>query len=296
MDGVASDDADVRTLLSAAAKLLAGAGVASPRVDAEVLLAHALGVSRGRLIVAPAPSVDQVADFRSLVVRRASREPLQHLLGTVAFRHLELAVGPGVFVPRPETELLVDAAASALSSVDGPIVVDLCAGSGALGLAIHQEFPSSRVVAVESSEDALVWLRANGACLVSDGRFAVVAGDIADAAVVDGSVLADVLGLVDVVVANPPYVPAGSPVDVEVSHDPAVAVFAGTDGLGLMPAVFALAARLLRAGGLVVVEHSELHGPALVELVASSGDWASVLDHLDLAGRSRFLTAVRSSR
>lgn len=295
MDAGASDVVDVRGLLSSASSVLAEAGVASPRVNAELLLARVLGVTRGRLIVAPAPTADQRDRFLRLVVRRAAREPLQHLLGTAAFRHLELAVGPGVFTPRPETELLVDAAAAALTAVDRPVVVDLCAGSGALGLAIHQEFPAAFVIAVERSAEALVWLRANAASWAPDDRFAVVAGDVSDAALVDGSALAAVLGRVDVVVSNPPYVPSGSAVDVEVSHDPAEAVFAGVDGLALMPSVFALAGRLLRPGGFAVVEHSESHGAALVELIATSGEWVSVTDHADLAGRDRFLTAVRRS-
>ena len=295
MDAALSGAADVRGLLSAGASLLAEAGVASPRVDAELLLAHALGVSRGRLILAPAPTSDQRAAFCSLLARRAAREPLQHVLGTAAFRHLELAVGPGVFVPRPETELLVDAAAPVLNSVERPIVVDLCAGSGALGLAIAQEVPTAQVIAVEQSADALVWLRANAAALAPDGRVSVVAGDVRDLGLLDDPVLAGAIGRAAVVVSNPPYVPSATAVDPEVGHDPSEAVFAGADGLGLMPAVFSLAARLLRPGGLVVVEHSDSHGPALVDLVMSLGDWVSVSDHVDLSGRSRFLTAVRSS-
>jgi release factor glutamine methyltransferase len=284
----------LRELLTSATTVLARAGVASPRVDAELLLAHVLGVPRGRLTVAPAPGADQRGDFHRLVERRAAREPLQHLVCTAAFRHLELAVGPGVFIPRPETELLVDAAAAVLTSVESAVVVDLCAGSGALGLAIHQEFPSSRVIAVERSEGALAWLRRNVASCASDGRCSVVAGDVSDGALVHHRELADVVGAVDVVVSNPPYVPSTAAIDAEVAHDPSDAVFAGIDGLALMPSVFALAGRLLRPGGLFVVEHSDGHGREVVELARSSGEWQSVSGHVDLAGRDRFVTAVRA--
>jgi release factor glutamine methyltransferase len=284
----------VRELLAAATTELGAAGIASPRVDAELLMAFALGVPRGRLVLAGPPTQAETAAFWTLVERRAAREPLQYLLGTAAFRHLMLAVGPGVFIPRPETELLVDAALPALRSLDQPLVVDLCAGSGALGLAIAHEVPDSRVVAVERSADALVWLRANASAFVADGRVSVVAGDISDRALLDDPALAGVLGRVAVVVSNPPYVPSVLSVEPEVSYDPGEAVFAGADGLDLMPSVFAVAARLLGPGGLVVVEHSDSHGPALVDLVVSTGEWHSVSDHVDLSGRPRFVTAVRS--
>ena len=283
----------VRDLLSSAAARLGAAGVASPRVDAELLLAFALGLPRGRLVLAPDPSPAETSAFWASVQRRESREPLQYLLGTAAFRHLELAVGPGVFIPRPETELLVDAVLPMLRDLDQPVVVDLCAGSGALGLAIAQECPAARVILVEQSDDALVWLRANVASNSPDGRVRALAADICDPAVVEGPALTDVAGRVDVVVANPPYVPSSASVGPEVAHDPVAAVFAGPDGLALMPAVFVLAARLLRPGGLVVVEHSDAHGPALLDLVRATGEWRSVSDRVDLTGRERFVTAVR---
>jgi release factor glutamine methyltransferase len=285
----------VRELLADAITQLGAAGIASPRVDAELLLAFALGVERGRLVLADPPTEAESIAFWASVQRRAAREPLQYLLGTAAFRHLILAVGPGVFIPRPETELLVDAVLPNLRALEQPVVVDLCAGSGALGLAIAQEVPAARVIAVERSADALAWLRANAAALVPDGRVSVLAGDVSDRALLDDPALAGVVGQVAVVVSNPPYVPSVSSVDPEVAHDPGEAVFAGVDGLDLMPSVFAVAARLLVPGGLVVVEHSDSHGPALVDLVVSSGEWHSVSDHVDLSGRPRFVTAVRGS-
>jgi release factor glutamine methyltransferase len=159
---------------------------------------------------------------------------------------------------------------------------------------VHQEIRSARVVAVERSADALVWLRRNAGATASDGRFSIVAGDIRDPGLVERPELAGVLGRVDAVLCNPPYVPSATAVDLEVRHDPVEAVFAGGDGLFLMTAVFALASRLLRPGGRIAVEHSESHGPALLRLAGSSGEWACVQDHRDLSGRDRFVTAVRA--
>jgi release factor glutamine methyltransferase len=288
-----------RGLLADAVSRLAAAGVASPRVDAELLLAHVLRVPRGRVLLVDPPDDGQRAAFAELIARRERREPLQYLLGTAAFRHLELAVGPGVFIPRPETELLVDAVLPALAGIDRPRVVDLCAGSGALGLAVVSEHPAARVIAVERDPRALRWLRRNAAELAPaelalDGRFTTIAGDLTDPALLDNPVLAGALGGVDAVLCNPPYVPSGTTVGPEVERDPPDAVFAGPDGMALMPYVCAVAARLARPGARLAVEHSETHGTALVELLGSSGMWADVVDHLDLAGRPRFVTARRS--
>src|SRR5690348_13741982 len=150
---------DVRRLLLAATADLEAAGVGSPRVDAELLLAHAAGVTRSSLPTLDVVSPEIAADFADGLQRRVARQPLQHIVGTAPFRHLELAVGPGVFVPRPETELLVDSALQVLTP--GDLVVDLCAGSGALGLAVLDERPGVTVIAVERDPDALVWLRRN---------------------------------------------------------------------------------------------------------------------------------------
>ena len=174
------------------------------------------------------------------------------------------------------------------------MVVDLCAGSGALGLAVHQEWPTAQVIAVEQSMDALRWLRLNAATLAADGRFTVVAGDITDPALPADPVLAEVLGAVDVVLCNPPYVPAQSTVGAEVHHDPPQAVFAGDDGLALMPAVATLAARLLRRGGTLGVEHSEAHAPDMLELFAPGGKWESTRGLTDLAGCDRFVITRRA--
>jgi release factor glutamine methyltransferase len=266
--------------LAEATARLASAGLPSPRVDAELLLAHVLDVPRSRLLTAAAPTPEQSARLAELIERRAARVPLQHLTGRAPFRHLELAVGPGVFVPRPETELLVDAVLPELPA----LVVDLCAGSGALALAVADEWPSSTVYALERAPDALAWLRRN-----ADGTgVRVVAGDVADP-----GVLAELRGRVDVVVSNPPYVPAGTAVAAEVRADPPEAVFAGADGLAVMPAVVAQAAGLLRSGGLFAVEHDATQGAAVPGLLRADGRWREVAAENDLAGQPRFATARR---
>ncbi|MEU7865931.1 peptide chain release factor N(5)-glutamine methyltransferase [Dactylosporangium sp. NPDC049140] len=274
---------ELPTLLSVASATLAAAGVASPRVDAELLAAHVLGVPRSRLLTA-AITAGQAVALEDLVRRRAERVPLQHITGSAPFYGLELAVGPGVFVPRFETELLVEWGLKQAASV----VVDLCGGSGAIAVAFAAQRPGAAVAVVERSPAALAWLRRNVAEHAPGVR--VVEGDIADPAV-----LADLSGAVDLVLCNPPYVPETSPVDVEVAeHDPREAVFAGADGLELMPAVARTAARLLRPGGRLGIEHDDTQGESLPALLRATGDFADVADHRDLAGRPRFVTAARA--
>jgi release factor glutamine methyltransferase len=268
-----------------AAGALAAAGVASPRADAELLAAHVLGTSRGRLALAGGFDPAGLARFEELVARRAARVPLQHLTGTVGFGRLELAVGPGAFVPRPETELLAQWAVG----VGGSVIVDLGSGTGALALSIAHELPAARVYAVEESPAALAWLRRNAAdrAAAGDRPVEVVAGDATDPAL-----LAGLDGAVDLVVCNPPYVPEGAPVPPEVAeHDPPAAVFAGPDGLAVIRPVAARAAALLRPGGWFGLEHDQRHGGPVSRLL---GQWfADIDDHLDLAGRPRYVTARR---
>lgn len=270
----------------AAATRLAAAGVASPRYDAEELAAHVLGLSRARLVLLdrlPAAAADR---YSRLVEQRASRVPLQHLTGIAGFRRLELAVGPGVFVPRPETEVLVGWALSRL--VPGALVVDLCAGSGAVALTIADEAPGVTVHAVEVEEHALAWARRN----VDATGLPVTLhrGDVADPAL-----LADLAGSVDLITANPPYIPVGAGVEREVAeHDPPAALWGGPDGLDVVRAVERAAARMLRPGGLVGVEHADAQGES-VPAVFRRPEWTDVADHPDLAGRPRFTTARRIS-
>ncbi|MFI7434642.1 peptide chain release factor N(5)-glutamine methyltransferase [Micromonospora haikouensis] len=273
-----------------AARVLAAAGIDAPRAEAELLAAHVLGVPRGRLALADGLTPDQLDRYDALVARRADREPLQHLTGSAAFRHLELAVGPGVFVPRPETELLagwgVDQARAGSA-----LVVDLCSGSGAIALAVAQEAPAARVVAVERSPAALAWLRRNAAdrAAAGDRPVEVVAADVTDP-----GLLGDLEGRVDVLLCNPPYVPRAVEVPPEVAaYDPDEAVFGGADGLDVIRPVLARAARLLRPGGVLGVEHDDTHGAAVPALLVADGRYEAVEEHRDLAGRPRFATARR---
>lgn len=268
----------MRQALVDATQRLAAAGVASPRVDAELLLAHCLGVERSRLSTVDGPVPPE---FARAVQRRSTREPLQYIVGSAAFRYIDVAVGPGVFVPRPETELLVDAVLPVLAPA--AIVVDLCAGSGALAVAIAHEVPGAQVYAVERSPAALPWLRRNA----TRTSVTVVEGDVTNPLL-----LGELSGRVDAVVSNPPYVPAGTPVEPEVRADPAEAVFAGADGLALIPAVIERAAALLRPGGVLAIEHDETQAQAVPALLRDG--WRDVADHRDLAGRPRYTTAVRA--
>lgn len=280
----ADDEHPLTPALAAATRALAEAGVESPRVDAELIAAHVLDIPRGRLLLVASLRPDELRRFRALVAERARRIPLQHLLGTAAFRHLELAVGDGVFVPRPETELLAGWGIERVAP--GATVVDLCSGSGAIALSVADESPAGRVLAVERSPAALEFLRRNAATFPA---VEVVAADVTDP-----GLLSDLTGAVDVLLCNPPYVPVGTPVPPEVAeHDPAEAVFGGADGLAVIRPVVALAARLLRPGGVVGIEHDDVHGVAVPDLLRADGSFTDVTEHRDLTGRPRFATASR---
>jgi release factor glutamine methyltransferase len=243
-----------------------------------------LGVNRGRLMLIDTIRGIELSRFADLVAERAKRIPLQHLLGTAAFRHLDLAVGDGVFVPRPETELL--AGWGIEHTAPGATVVDLCSGSGAIALSVASEARPGRVLAVEQSPAARVWLARNAAAVPG---VEIVAGDVTDPAL-----LAELRGAVDVVLCNPPYVPDGTAVPPEVSaHDPAEAVFAGADGLAVIRPVIGLAAGLLRPGGVVGIEHDDVHTTAVPDLLRADGRFTEVTEHDDLAGRPRYATARR---
>jgi release factor glutamine methyltransferase len=271
-------------LVRGATERLAAAGVPSARVDAELLLAAALGLPRSRLATLDDVPGAAATTFAEYVARRAAREPLQHITGQAPFRRLVLAVGDGVFVPRPETELLVDAALAQLRGLHAPVAVDLCAGSGALALALADELPGAAVIAVERAEPALNWLRRNAL----GTEVSVVAGDVSEP-----GLLAELHGRVDAVVSNPPYVPLAAPVEPEVRADPDEAVFAGADGLDVIPHVLARAAELLKSGGLLAVEHDETQDESVAALLRA-GPWTSITGHRDLAGRPRYATAIRT--
>ncbi len=280
----------VRELVRSAERELALAGVASPRFDAEVLAAHAFGVPRSRLVLVDSRAAEAARDrLAGFVARRAAREPLQHVTGTAPFRRLELRVGPGVLVPRPETELLVDAVLAWLGAagVTSPRVADLGTGSGALALAIADERPDAQVWAVERDERALEWAVTNVAA--AGDAVTIVAGDLTDA-------LHELDATLDVVVSNPPYLAQGALAELapEVrDHDPIAALVAGPDPLAAIRGVERAACRLLRPGGLAVVEHGDDQGISAPGcFTAADAAWSAVTDHVDLAGRPRYLTAV----
>ncbi|MBM6400648.1 peptide chain release factor N(5)-glutamine methyltransferase [Phycicoccus sonneratiae] len=286
-------------LLARARTALTAAGIASPDADAVELLSHVLGVDHGEVRmrgILRTPVVERdVLRFDDLVEERLARVPLQHLTGRSFFRNLALSVGPGVFVPRPETEvtagLAIDAARAAGRS---PVVVDLCTGSGAIALAMADEVPGARVHAVELSPDAHAWAERNV------GRHAGSLEHEVDLRLGDAtSAFPELEGRVDVVVSNPPYIPDGAvPLDPEVrDHDPEVALYGrSADGLGVPLAVAARAAELLRDGGVLVMEHADTQGQTLPAGLRATGDWVDVVDHPDLTGRPRATVAVRAPR
>lgn len=280
----------VAALLRAVATQLADAGVPDPLVDTELLLGHVLGRSRGE-VQAAAVRGDAVGDseaarLQELAQRRAAREPLQHLTGVAAFRHLELAVGPGVFVPRPETETVVQFAIDALiASAEGaPVAVDLGTGSGAIAMAMATEVPHAQVFAVERSPEAHAWAARNTA---SAENLTLVLGDLASA-------FDELRGRVAVVISNPPYVPDDAiPRDPEVRlHDPAQALYGGADGLDVVRVISTRARELLHPGGLLVLEHGELQGAEIRGILERDG-WRSAATHQDLTRRDRATTALR---
>ncbi|MFC5728277.1 MULTISPECIES: peptide chain release factor N(5)-glutamine methyltransferase [Nocardioides] len=282
--------AQARALLREAAERLRAAGVASPEHDAGELLAHVLGTRRSQLLLLDEVAESAVGAYDDLVVRRAAREPLQHLVGRAWFRHVSVEVGPGVFVPRPETELLAgwaveQARAAAASSGRPPVVADLCTGSGVIARSIADEVPEARVHAVELDPAAHAWAERNLAGTGVELRL----GDLSSA-------FDDLAGTVDVLVSNPPYVPleAWESVAVEArDHDPHLALFSGEDGLDAVRAIEARGVVLLRAGGVVGVEHADVQGESAPAVFSGSGRWEEVRDHRDLAGRPRYLTARR---
>lgn len=274
-----------------AERILTEAGIASPRVDAELLAAHVLGVPRGRLPMVPLVDPPVVESLRELVLQRAARVPLQHLTGLAALGGVDLAVGPGVFIPRPETELLLVWGLAVLADVPRPLVVDLCTGCGALALAVAHARPDAQVHAVDKDPVALSWARHNAEAraVAGDNPVVLQCGDVADP-----DLLGSLDGMVDLVLCNPPYVPTGAPTPPEVAlHDPPAAVFAGQDGLAVIGAVVRTGTRLLREGGGIAIEHDDSHAAAVPGLLAARRVLIEVTDHLDLAGRPRFATARR---
>ncbi len=302
----------VRDVLVDTQRRLASAGVPSPDVDAAELVAFALGTDRKRLFLHE-PLNDEVrVRIERLVTRRLSRVPLQHITGTAGFRRMNLRVGPGVFLPRPETELVAEAAIRQLASQSDRIAVDLCSGSGAIALALATEVDEAEVMGVEISPEARSWADVNVAAatdLLSERRSRITLIDADGRTVADpGAPLAHLVGRVAVVTCNPPYIPdAMVPREPEVrDHEPELALFGGHDGMDLVRPLAETAAQLLRPGGLLVMEHADVQGedakqagvPGILRAASTeSGQplWCDVIDRRDLAGRPRFTMAVRTS-
>ena len=288
----AENNISVADLIDRGTELLSAGGVPSPAVDSELLVAHVLDVSRGELRVRAVTGAVVPAELevrtRELFVRRAGREPLQHITGIAPFRNLELRVGPGVFVPRPETETVVQFAIDAVnaSATPEPIGVDLGTGSGAIALSMATEVPRSRIYAVELSLDAMPYTSENFRRYGS-ANATLVNADLSAA-------LNELNGTVDVVISNPPYIPAAAiPREIEVQlHDPALALYGGEDGLDVVRRVSTAAMRLLHPGGTLVLEHGEEQAAAIAALLTADG-WNAVAHHQDLLGRDRATTALR---
>lgn len=274
-----------------ASKKFEQAGIESFQADAEILLGFVLDLSRGELqvkaITGELLNEAEEIKFLELVAKRAERFPLQHLTGVAYFRQLELKVGPGVFVPRFETETVTQLAVDALKAVpgDNPIAVDLATGSGAIAISLAVEVPNAKLFAVELSEDALFYTKQNFAKYAPTAT--LVQGDLADA-------FPELNGQVDVLVSNPPYIPDDMiPIYPEVHlHDPSMALYGGADGLDLVRKVESSAKRLLRKGGALVIEHADMQGDAIRELLLNLG-WRQCSTHKDLSGRDRATTAIR---
>jgi release factor glutamine methyltransferase len=273
----------LRRAIDAAEAALAEAGVSTPRTDAELLAAHAADTERGRLAITEA-SPEILGRYRGLVTQRVKRVPLQHLIGTAALGPVTVEVGPGVFVPRPETESLLEWAL-AQPLPDNPVIVDLCTGSGALALALSKGRPTARVTAIDDSDDALAYACRN---------LANTDVELINADVTDKELLPALDDTVDLIVANPPYIPDGAELEPEVlQHDPSHALFGGPDGMVVIDAIVELAARWLRDGGRCAVEHDDTTSARTVEAFTRTGRFGEVTARHDLAGRPRFVTATR---
>ena len=280
---------NIKELLRQAKSQLDESGIS--QVDAEHLLAHCLGVSRMDLhnpvilestlaTIGDEQTIEET--FATLVERRIGFEPLQYLTGTAPFRHLEIEVGPGVLVPRPESELLVEAVLAHISNLEGIVsVVDLGAGSGALSLAIATEAENARVIAVEKSADAIVWLKQNVSRI--DEKVRIVEGDVSEV----------LIGVkCDVVIANPPYIPDDQVLPRDVAgFEPHIALFGGPTGIEIPRQFITAAARLLKSGGVLVIEHTEEQGLVIEAELAL--DFENVVLHRDLNDRPRWSSAVR---
>jgi release factor glutamine methyltransferase len=267
------------------------AGILSPSFDAEALGCFILKLDKSELALLAIDNQglteSKLSDFLEVVQRREKREPLQHIIGLAPFRHLELEVGPGVFIPRPETEQLVDLAINKIQILDTPVIVDLCSGSGAIAISLKTEVVSSTIYAVELSTDAFAFLTRNYQ------KYGLDTKNLRNENLT--SALEELGGSVDLVISNPPYIPdAAVPIDLEVKlHDPSIALYGGEDGLDVIRQISTRALFLLRPGGQLVLEHANTQAPAIGELLLSQG-WQEIVSSQDLTGKDRMISAVRS--
>lgn len=284
-----SQQHSLRQVIDRAVAVLSAAGIDSPRSDAEFLAAHVAGTDRGRLSLIDISGGDFIHRFDSVIAQRSRRTPLQHIIGTAAFGPLQLRVGPGVFIPRPETEAILEWAQLQRIRPDS-IVVDLCTGSGALAIALSRQWPDARVIGVDDDPVALGYARENADHAETGTEF--VLGDVTDPAL-----LPDLVGSVSLVVANPPYIPAEATLQPEVDrHDPHHALFGGSDGMAVIGPIVTLAAGWLESGGLIAVEHDDTTSRQTMDLFCVASHFGEVTARKDLTGRPRFVTASRLSR
>jgi release factor glutamine methyltransferase len=276
----------LRQAIDVATAALAEAGIDSARTDAELLAAHLAGVNRGALAAIDEPDAGFFTRYDEVIGARCRRIPLQHITGSAAFGPLELLVGPGVFIPRPETEALLEWAL-AQRLPEHPVIVDLCTGSGALAIALATVWPRARVIGVDDDATALQYARRNAESTTVE---------LVQADVTVPGLLTDLRGSVDLVVSNPPYIPAGAVLDPEVAdHDPAHALFGGPDGMAVIAPIARLAGGWLKPGGLFAVEHDDTTSDQTVETISNTALFTAITPHRDLAGRPRFVTACRTT-
>lgn len=282
----------LRRAIDAATSVLSEAGIESARIDAELLAAHVIGTERGKLPIIDPPDADFYPRYDEVIAVRSQRIPLQHITGTAAFDSLRLNVGPGVFIPRPETEAMLEWAVGQ-DIPDSATIVDLCTGSGALAIALARYRPRATVIAVERDPVALNYARRNGESASRETQSATVEWIEAD--VTSSDLLPALTGTVDLLVANPPYIPDGAMLEPEVArHDPSDALFGGPDGMSVIRPIVSLAANWLRADGLLAIEHDDTTSALTVELIDKTGEFTDIAAHRDLAGKPRFVTATKA--
>ena len=280
----------VSELLSESSSKLKDAGVISAKVDAELIACFCLGISRSELALMTATNQefpkDSMDNFQLALARRVARQPLQHITGSAPFRHLELKVGPGVFTPRPETEQVVGFAMEKIANLQSPLIVDLCAGSGAIAISLATEVLESKVFAVEKSEEAYGYLLQNAA------TYGLSEENLRNQDLQNS--LAELDGQADLVISNPPYIPNDAiPVDLEVQlHEPSMSLYGGADGLDVIRQISLRAKYLLKSGGLLVLEHADSQSRAIGKLLLAEG-WLEIDARADLAGKERMISAVK---